>query len=209
MNSFYRRSGVSLSLAFIFSLFFSVSADASDKAKHFNHVEIKNFGQVDENLYRGGQPEKEEFQVLAAIGVKTVINLREDAKSYERSATEAAGMRYIHIPMSDSQYPVDAQIEQFLKTVNDKANGPYYVHCAGGRHRTGVTVAVYRFENYGWDIDKVYSEMKAYDFYTRWGHGSMKDYVFDYDKKMRLSKTAPYHKANQPAQENLGAGAKN
>jgi hypothetical protein len=54
------------------------------------------------------------------------------------------------------------------------------VHCAGGRHRTGVMGAVYRFNHYNWNYDQAYAEMKKYDFYTRWGHGDMKKFVQDY-----------------------------
>jgi len=28
--------------------------------------------------------------------------------------------------------------------------------------------AVYRYEFYNWDFEKVYQEMKQYDFYTSW-----------------------------------------
>ena len=203
MNSKSRRGvaaqftsvGVTLSALFVFGLLFTISANASGRPNRNFNVKIKNFGQVDENLYRGGQPEGGDFQALAALGVKTVINLRDDPKDFEPHLVRQAGMQYVNIPMSDSEYPRSEQIERFLKTVNDTANGPYYVHCAGGRHRTGVTVAVYRFNNYGWSADQAYSEMKDYDFYTRWGHGAMKDFVFDYYKQMRVSNTAPYRKS--------------
>jgi protein tyrosine/serine phosphatase len=82
--------------------------------------------------------------------------------------------------MSDKDYPESAKIEQFLKLVNDPSTGKFYVHCAGGRHRTGVMGAVYRFNHYNWNYDQVYAEMKKYDFYTRWGHGDMKKFVQDY-----------------------------
>jgi protein tyrosine/serine phosphatase len=59
------------------------------------------------------------------------------------------------------------------------------VHCAGGRHRTGATIAVYRMAKQGWSAEAAYREMKAYDFYTRWGHGGYKTYVFDYYKRMQ------------------------
>lgn len=54
------------------------------------------------------------------------------------------------------------------------------MHCAGGRHRTGVMGAVYRITHDGWGFDRAYNEMKDYDFYTRFGHGSLKDYVQDF-----------------------------
>jgi len=95
-------------------------------------------------------------------------------------------MHYVNIPMSDSRYPKEEQIQQFLKLATDPATGAFYVHCAGGRHRTGVAGAVYRMTIDGWDYDRSYGEMKNYDFYTRFGHGAMKDYVQDYWKKVQV-----------------------
>ena len=109
-----------------------------------------------------------------------MIDLQDDPTSYEKQNVEALGMKYINIPMSDKDYPPSAKIEQFLKLVNDPSTGKFYVHCAGGRHRTGVMGAVYRFNLYNWNYDQVYAEMKKYDFYTRWGHGDMKKFVQDY-----------------------------
>ena len=143
-------------------------------------VDIKNFGQMDSRFFRGGQPKENQYQELAALGITTVIDLQDDPTSYEKQSVEALGMKYINIPMSDSRYPESAKIEQFLKLVDDPSTGKFYVHCAGGRHRTGVMGAVYRFNHYNWNYDQVYAEMKKYDFYTRWGHGDMKKFVQDY-----------------------------
>jgi protein tyrosine/serine phosphatase len=143
-------------------------------------VTIKNFGQMDERFFRGGQPKEDEYKELATLGIKTVIDLREDPESYEKTNVEALGMRYVNIPMIAKKYPEAAQVDQFLKLVDDPSTGKFYVHCAGGRHRTGVMGAVYRFNHYGWDFDQVYAEMKKFDFYTRWGHGDMKKFVQDY-----------------------------
>jgi protein tyrosine/serine phosphatase len=143
-------------------------------------VSIKNFGQMDDRFFRGGQPKQDEYKELAALGITTVIDLQDDPTSYEKQNVEALGMKYINIPMSDKDYPETAKIDQFLKLVNDPTTGKFYVHCAGGRHRTGVMGAVYRFNHYNWNYDQVYAEMKKYDFYTRWGHGDMKKFVQDY-----------------------------
>jgi protein tyrosine/serine phosphatase len=155
---------------------FSQESNKADISK----VSIKNFGQMDDRFFRGGQPKQDEYPELAALGIRTVIDLQDDPKSYEKQNVEALGMKYINIPMSDSSYPENAKIEQFLKLVNDPSTGKFFVHCAGGRHRTGVMGAVYRFNHYNWNYDQVYAEMKKYDFYTRWGHGDMKKFVQDY-----------------------------
>jgi len=145
-----------------------------------SNVTIKNFGQMDDRFFRGGQPKENDYSQLAALGIKTVIDLQDDPTTYEKQKVEALGMTYVNIPMSDKDYPESAKIQQFLKLVDDPTTGKFYVHCAGGRHRTGVMGAVYRFNHYNWNYNQVYAEMKKYDFYTRWGHGDMKKFVQDY-----------------------------
>ena len=157
----------------------SISAFSQEQAS-LSNVSIKNFGQMDDRFFRGGQPKQDEYQELAALGIKTVIDLRDDPTAYEKGSVEALGMKYVNIPMSDSSYPETTKIETFLRLVDDPSTGKFYVHCAGGRHRTGVAGAVYRFNHYNWTYDQVYAEMKKYDFYTRFGHGDMKKFVQDY-----------------------------
>jgi protein tyrosine phosphatase (PTP) superfamily phosphohydrolase (DUF442 family) len=156
------------------------SAVPTNPSKNFPNMTIKNFGQMDDHFYRGAQPKDDEYKELADLGVKAVIDLRDDPMPYAKSAAEAVKMRYVNIPMSDKDYPRDADVETFLTTTNDEGNWPFYVHCAGGRHRTGLMGAMYRFNHDGWDYNKAYEEMKNYDFYTRWGHGEIKKYVEDY-----------------------------
>jgi protein tyrosine/serine phosphatase len=151
------------------------------------NIRIKNFGQMDERFFRGAQPRESDYPALAALGVKTVIDLRDKPQAYEKPAVEALGMRYVNIPMSDKDYPKMEQITQFLQLMDNPATGKVFVHCAGGRHRTGVMGAVYRFNKYHWTYEQVYSEMKAYDFYTRWGHGDMKKFVRDYWQQIQTN----------------------
>ena len=162
------------------SLLFTLSATALAQETQTSKVSIANFGQMDDRFFRGGQPKEEDYKALAAIGITTVIDLRNDPKDYAKTTAEALGMRYINIPMSDKQYPATAKIDEFLKLDEDPATGKFYVHCKGGRHRTGVMGAVYRFNHYGWDYDRAYAEMKKFDFYTRWGHGDLKKFIQDY-----------------------------
>ena len=148
--------------------------------KNFPNVKISNFGQMDERFYRGGRPKAEDFHSLAALGIHTVIDLTDNSRAKEQPAVEAAGMRYVNIPIVDKSYPSAEQVNAFLKVANDPATGKFYVHCAGGRHRTGVMGAVYRFTHDNWNYDQVYAEMKQYDFYTSNGHGKQLDFVQDY-----------------------------
>ena len=154
------------------------------------NVTIKNFGQLDDRFFRGAQPKENDYSQLAALGIKTVIDLQIETKDYEKRNVEALGMKYVNIPMSDKDYPDTAKIDEFLKLVNNPETGKFYVHCAGGRHRTGVMGAVYRFNHYNWNYDQVYAEMKKFDFYTRWGHGDMKKFVQDYASSWLAKQTS-------------------
>jgi len=158
----------------------SLAAVCSAQENSTTNVSIKNFGQMDDRFFRGAQPKEQEFKELAQLGIRTVIDLRDDPESYEKPMVESLGMTYVHIPMIAKKYPTPEALNLFLKTVNDPNTGKFYVHCAGGRHRTGVMGAVYRFKFYNWDFEQVYKEMKQYDFYTRWGHGAFKNFVEDY-----------------------------
>ena len=145
---------------------------------------------MDDRFYRGAQPDESDYKDLKALGVKTVIDLQDHPSSYEKRDVEALGMRYVNLPMSDSSYPRQDSVDAFLKLVNDPATGTMYVHCAGGRHRTGVMGAVYRFNVNHWNLDQAYTEMKDYDFYTRFGHGDLKTFVEDYSQKMPKASAA-------------------
>lgn len=173
------------------------SSSPTNPSKKFAKVSIDNFGQMDDRFYRGAQPKDQEYKELADLGVKAVIDLRDDPMPYAKTAAEAAHLAYFNIPMSDKDYPRDEDIDAFLKLSSTEGNWPFYVHCAGGRHRTGLMGAMYRFNHDGWDYTQAYAEMKNYDFYTRWGHGAIKKYVQDYWQRFQTKAAKPAPAAKQ------------
>jgi protein tyrosine/serine phosphatase len=172
-------------IALVLSL--SVNAIAK-KNPSFPNVKIKNFGQMDERFYRGARPKDEDYKALAELGVKTIIDLTDNSREYEQPAVEGAGLRYVNIPMVDKSYPSIDQVNEFLKVVNDPETGKFFVHCAGGRHRTGVVGAVYRFNHDGWTLDQVLAEMEQFDFNSGFGHGKQKDFVKNYWREFEAKK---------------------
>jgi protein tyrosine/serine phosphatase len=169
----------------------SVLSFAKTNTSSFPNIKIDNFGQMDERFYRGSRPKAEDFRNLAALGIKTIIDLTDNSREREQPAVEAAGMRYVNIPIIDKAYPTMEQANEFLKVANDPATGKFYVHCAGGRHRTGVMAAVYRFNHDHWNFDQAYAEMKQYDFYTSNGHGKQLDFVKDYWQQFQAKQPNP------------------
>jgi protein tyrosine/serine phosphatase len=144
-----------------------------------SRIRIDNFGRVSPAYYRGAQPKGSDYADLAALGVTTVINLTsDDAQANEREQVERAGMKYVQIPMTTHRPPTSAQLAQFFAIVNDPNSGPVYVHCVGGKHRTGVMTAAYRMTNDGWTSEQAFREMKQYKFGADFLHPEFKKYVF-------------------------------
>jgi protein-tyrosine phosphatase len=141
-------------------------------------LDIYNFGQIDPMYFRGAQPDQKGFAALAKAGVKTVIDLQAKGIANEKQLVEAAGMKYVRIPMTTHVPPTPEQLTQFLELVTDPASQPVYVHCKEGRHRTGVMTAVYRMTKDGWHADKAFDEMKRFKFGWAFLHSEFKRFVY-------------------------------
>jgi tyrosine-protein phosphatase SIW14 len=153
-------------------------------------IRIKNFGQTNENYYRGAQPKSGDYADLAAAGVRTVIDLTRNGREDEPELVKRAGMAFYRIPLTTSEAPSAAAVTQFLQLVNDPKNWPLFVHCQGGRHRTGVMTAVYRMTQDGWTADRAYQEMKRYRFEGFLGHPELKKFVYDYHASLDQTRRA-------------------
>jgi len=159
----------------------SRSIDGRVSVADVSRIRIENFGQAGPNYYRGGQPKDHDYADLASLGVKTLVNLTsDDADPREKALAERAGMAYFQIPMTTHQAPTTAQLAEFLKIVTDPANQPVFVHCVGGRHRTGVMTAAYRMTLDGWSAQQAFAEMKQYKFGPDLLHSEFKEFVYGY-----------------------------
>ena len=150
-----------------------------------SYRELPNFHQVNETLFRGGQPQPGGLKKLSELGIKTVINLRgasEDTRN-EQTEAEASGMRYFNIPMSALGRPTDEQVERALAVIESRENWPVFIHCQRGADRTGVIIAVYRILRDQWTAEQAIDEAK------RFGLAGVqfrkKDYISDYYKRRR------------------------
>ena len=156
------------------------TATAGEPRAGLAAISIDNFGEINSNYYRGAQPEGKDYAALAGAGIRTVIDLQRDGDSNEKQSVERAGMKFVKIGMTTHVPPTPQQIEQFLTIVNDPANQPVFVHCAGGKHRTGVMTAVYRMTQDKWTSDQAFREMKNYKFGADFLHSEFKRFVYGF-----------------------------
>lgn len=184
--TYYRRLSTLLppaSFALVLILLTVASAVTTTHVSSVPGVTIENFGRVDDHYYRGSQPHQKQFAELKRLGIKTVIDLRRDFKPEAEKWAGEAGLKYFRIPLNAGRPATNEQTSYFLSLVNDPANWPVYVHCKGGRHRTGALTAIYRITHDGWTADQAYNEMKEYDFNSGFlggGPEAQKKFVYSF-----------------------------
>ena len=125
---------------------------------------VGNFGEVEHGiLYRSAQPRAVDLLWLRSYGIRSVLNLRE--QRYDDGAARLANLGfsgYLHMPIDNYAAPTDAQAIAFLAFVQDQRNWPVLVHCAEGKGRTGVLVALARYAIDGWTLEQALAEANNY-----------------------------------------------
>ncbi len=133
----------------------------------YSDVHVRNFRQVNDWLYRGGQPDEAGLIELRDFGIRTVISFRwrESINDWEREACHELGLSFFSIPLNYTNVPKAVHIEQFFALLDELEQRPMFVHCYHGSDRTGLMVGIYRIAEDGWTVDQAYKEMKACGFH--------------------------------------------
>jgi protein tyrosine phosphatase (PTP) superfamily phosphohydrolase (DUF442 family) len=93
-----------------------------------------------DNYYSGAVPEGDQaFATLKAMGIKTIISVDGAEPDLERA--KAAGIRYIHLPFGYNGPDDQRRLEVARASRDALADGPVYVHCHHGKHRSACAAA--------------------------------------------------------------------
>jgi len=150
---------------------------------------VPNFHQVNDQLFRGGQPTQEGFKNLAKLGVKTVVDLRETSgrSASEEKAVTGLKMKYVPVPMFNCPSP--EQAAKVLAIMNDPAAGPVFIHCKRGADRTGTLVACYRISHDSWENEKALLEARSFGMH--WFEWAMFKFVRAFQPTAVAAAVAP------------------
>jgi protein tyrosine/serine phosphatase len=116
--------------------------------------------QVTPDLFRSSQPDKKDLADLQALGIRSILNLREH--HHDRSVKGFDRLQLATVEM-DAGEVTPQQVFQALRILRD-APKPALIHCWHGSDRTGVVVAAYRMVFQNWTAEAAIDEMKAGDF---------------------------------------------
>ncbi len=156
-------------------------AKSRSKSNEFG-VPIPNFAKVTDALYRGALPDAEGYRALESrLRVRRVLSIIEHESEEDCRLALANGIEeWHHIAFSDRHAPEEASVRRWLDYIRtSETNGAVFTHCRGGRHRTGVLVAVLRVTDCGWTREQAFDEMKKYGWYSALGHEPLLKWFFD------------------------------
>ena len=112
---------------------------ASVTPTRLSAIHLPNSVQLHPKVISGGLPEGNAgFQELKTLGVKTVISV-DGAKPDVKTATKF-GLRYVHLPHGYDGIPA-VRVKELAKAVRD-LEGPIYIHCHHGKHRSPAAASV-------------------------------------------------------------------
>lgn len=144
----------------LFSLFLFLLLTAGKK----NDIDYPtNFHQVSAELFRSGQPNKNEAKSMEEIGIESFLNLR--LRVDDKKAIKGTSIKGYRVPIKTKKITYNDMVEA-LKTFNVAAK-PVLIHCRRGSDRTGCFVACYRIAFQDWNKEDAIAELlnEEYGYY--------------------------------------------
>ena len=115
------------------------ASDQSIRPQRMASAHLPNPVRVHPRVISGGLPEGDDaFRELAALGVRTIISV--DGAKPDAETAKKYGLRYVHLPHGYDGVPT-SRVRELAKAVRD-LDGPIYVHCHHGKHRSPAAASV-------------------------------------------------------------------
>jgi hypothetical protein len=127
---------------------------------------IHRLRKVTDELYRGSAPSPQDVAALKEnLGIKKIVSLDENCGKRIDRACKLLGIKHIMCPINIQNVKQD--LIKFLKHDLKKLfleGGPTYVHCAEGKDRTGLAVALVQCKFLGKTPEEAIEEAKSLGF---------------------------------------------
>lgn len=105
-----------------------------------DYAGLHNVVAYHDGYYSGSVPEGPAgFDTLRAMGITTIISV--DGAEPDVAAATSRGMRYIHLPIGYNGFDEQRRLQLTRATRDAIAQGPVYIHCHHGKHRSAGAAA--------------------------------------------------------------------
>ena len=115
------------------------SADKTRWPRRIDAQYLPNPIRLHTKVISGGTPHGDDaFKELQSLGVKTIISV--DGKKPDVAAAERYGIRYVHLPHGYDGIP-QQRVKELAIGIRS-LDGPIYIHCHHGKHRSPAAAVV-------------------------------------------------------------------
>ena len=143
---------------------------------------FQNAHWIGTDLVRTNQPWPFQLKRWARLGVRTVINLRDEPHKahhvLEADACERLGLRLVDLVIASREAPTRAQVEQAIH-VFDTVEYPCLMHCKSGADRAGIMSVLYAHFRLGRPMREAAAELSLRYGHFRQGDTGVLDYVIE------------------------------
>lgn len=141
-----------------------------------------NFEEFAPGAYRSNQPDHGRFEAYAAMGIKTVLNLR-GAKSephflFGVESCEKLGLTLKTIQLGARNAPSRGKLLALIAAF-DTMQRPFLVHCKSGADRTGLVAALYLMVHEGASLDVAQQQLSFRFLHIKRTATGILDHFFD------------------------------
>lgn len=124
---------------------------------------MERFRQVTKNLYRGSAPTIDEVKALQKkFNINKIVSLDHDSGEKISRACKLLGIKQIKIYIDESKSSLLKLFKYDFKKLLDSE--PTFIHCAFGRDRTGLVIAIFQVKYLNYSPEKAIKEAKSLQF---------------------------------------------
>ncbi|KNG92737.1 tyrosine-protein phosphatase [Pseudaestuariivita atlantica] len=152
----------------------------------FDHAFLRvwwtNFWEIAPGVYRSNHPTRARFEKYAAMGIKTVINLRgEDDQSFhlfEKEACEDLGLTLVNAKLWARDAPPKSRFLKVIEALRE-AERPMMFHCKSGADRAGMVAAIYLMVFEGAPVAEAKKQLGLKYIHLKSTATGIQDYILD------------------------------
>lgn len=158
----------------------------------FLRAPFQNFHWISPEMARSNQPSPKHLARYAAMGIKTILNLRGASPTgyyaLEREACSALGLTLVDAPLSSRDTPSKERLRHAAALFETIAY-PALMHCKSGADRAGLMAVLYQHLRQGLPMQAAMAQLSGRYLHVRQGKTGMLDFFFE--TYLEETKSAP------------------
>ena len=141
-----------------------------------------NFDQIAPGVYRSNQPSHRRFERYAAMGIKSVLNLRGAGHHarylFEKETVDALGLTMINVSLQARKAPTREAVQALIAAFR-QIDRPFLMHCKSGADRAGLASAIYLMVIEGKGVEEARKMLSPRYIHFRWSKTGVLEHLLD------------------------------